>query len=447
MVWPVGLAVFYPYPQKIFWWQAAGAGLLLSGITVAVVYYARQFRYLFTGWFWFLGTLIPVIGIIQVGMQSMADRYTYVPLLGLFIILAWGAADLIKNRPYLKKGLAPFSIVLLVLLSIIAYQQTAHWYNGLTLFTRAVSVTNENHIAHNNLGAALEKEGQIDEAQRHYQTVITIKPGSPEGHNNLGAVLVRQGMLEKAIVHFYQALRLNPMDLDANFNLGFALSKLDRYTEAVIYLNTAVKQTPEDSVIHYLLGNAYMNLGRLDAAASHLKTAVRIDPSNNETNTLLQQVIETQKQVIPVIAEIKNEIKTDPANIALWMELGDLYVITGNYDEAVHNYREAAVINPGVTEPLKQLAWLFSERGKNINAINALQKVIELEPENASVVYNMACLYARENNKTVALKRLQDAIRMGYANIDQIMMDPDLMSVRNMEEYRSIVQRLGEKTN
>ena len=194
MVWPSNLSIFYPHPEGALpVWKGVLCGMVLVGITILAVKWIRKAPYFAVGWFWYLGTLVPVIGIVQVGAQAMADRYAYVPLIGIFIILAWGISGLLEKWDQRKKALPIAAGVVIPVLMVAAWVQAGHWKNTITIFKHAVSVTENQYpsfsTAHNNLGYALELKGDIGAAITHYKTAIKINPGENRGYDNIGKIL------------------------------------------------------------------------------------------------------------------------------------------------------------------------------------------------------------------------------------------------------------------
>jgi tetratricopeptide (TPR) repeat protein len=245
LICPTDLAFFYPY---IVWWPpwvVAGAALLLAGLTFLILRYMRARPHITVGWLWYLGTLVPVIGIVQVGSQAMADRYTYIPLIGLFIVIAWGVPDLLGDQRFKKPLLAVLSGVVLIFLALSSWQQVQYWRNSVTLFEHALSVTSKNYLAHNNLGVALFFEGRIAEAVRHYESALRIKPNFADAHYNIGMALAAQGKYEEAIRSYREALRFRPDDASTYNNIGVALAAQGDYDGAVDHYSTALRIRPD----------------------------------------------------------------------------------------------------------------------------------------------------------------------------------------------------------
>lgn len=289
MIWPLRLAVFYPHPGGgLQMWKAMAAGLfLLIASTVALVV-ARRYRYVLVGWLWYLGTLVPVIGLVQVGEQAMADRYTYVPLIGLFIIVVWGFADLVKRWRW-KRWLASVTAAAIVLaLMAASWVQVGHWKDSITLFKHTLEVTNSNYVANYSLGNALARQGDLAEAVFHYHKALQINPNFAEAHNNLGNTLALQGNLAKAITHYKKALHINPDHVEAHRNLAVALDRQGKHQEALQHYVEALRISPDDAQSHNNLGVALAEQGKLKEAAVHFIEALRIDPNFEEAKRNLE---------------------------------------------------------------------------------------------------------------------------------------------------------------
>ncbi|MDI6827997.1 MAG: tetratricopeptide repeat protein [Armatimonadota bacterium] len=251
MFWPRGLAVFYPHPgDSILIWQVVFGAIAILVITLIAVRARKSKPYLIVGWLWYLGTLLPVIGIIQIGGQAMADRYTYIPLIGLFTVVAWGAPDLVRYVGNVRKngqharGKSNFSlffmpsvlplagVLVVAALMVSTWVQVGYWQNSTTLFRHAIAVTHGNWLMHNNLGVALAAEGRHSEAISHYRAAVRAKPGYADAHNNLGNAFSRLGRHNDAINEYRQAISLNANNALAHYNLGVILARLGRFDEA-----------------------------------------------------------------------------------------------------------------------------------------------------------------------------------------------------------------------
>jgi tetratricopeptide (TPR) repeat protein len=246
MIWPQNLAVFYPHPGSgLPLWQIVGAVLLLAGITILATGVTRRHPFILVGWLWYLGTLVPVIGLVQSGDQGMADRFTYVPLIGLFVIIAWGVPRLMAGWHYGRFALVSSAGTVILLLAICTTMQLRHWKNDTTLFTHALRVTENNFLAHHNLGSALARQGRYEEATAHFMETLRISPNHVTGHYNLGLALAKQGRLDEAIAQYSAALRLKPDYPEALNGLGVVLARQGKLKDAIAHFTAALQVKPD----------------------------------------------------------------------------------------------------------------------------------------------------------------------------------------------------------
>ena len=279
-IWPLGLAPFYPFFGEMPpLWQWGAAACLLALVSVLVIRLRAKYPYLPVGWFWYLGTLLPVIGLVQIGDHAMADRYTYVTIPGLFIMIAWGIPELLKTVPYRNMMLGTTAVVLLAACAIMTYRQVGYWQNTITLFEHTLDVTKDNWKAHNNLGLALADQGKLDEAVVHYQEALKIRPNDPDVFTNLGVALAGQQRFEEAVAFYHKALQYRPTDGKALGNLGVTLAKQGRLDEAIALYGKALETMPDDADIHYNLASALALKGKVNDAVSHFSQGLRIKPN------------------------------------------------------------------------------------------------------------------------------------------------------------------------
>ena len=280
MFWPQNLAVFYPFAVAASFplGQAAICAFLLLVISIFIIYFGRNQRYLPLGWFWFVGTLIPVIGLVQVGLQTCADRYTYIPYIGLFIIIAWSLPQLLSKLPYRKIVLGVSMVIVLTALGICAHWQTSYWKNSITLFSRAVEVVPNNWLAYDGLGTAYVSLGRNTEAIDAYKQAIKIKPDYAAAYYDIGHLYDRLGRDTEAIDAYSQATKIKPDYVNAYYNLGLAYGNLGRHSEAIEAYSQAIKIKPDDAEANNNLGTSYGKLGRHTEAIDAFKRAIRIKP-------------------------------------------------------------------------------------------------------------------------------------------------------------------------
>jgi Tfp pilus assembly protein PilF len=281
---PWNFAVFYPHPKTLPLLNVVGSSILLVGMLVLVFRLRKKFPYLLFGWLWYLGTMVPVIGLVQVGNQAMADRYTYIPLIGLFIMISWGAADLFGKFARGKLWASVLTVFLLTAMMTMTWAQTGYWKNSITLFEHALSVTTENATAHTNLGRAYADKGQIRKALEHYRAALKIDPEFVMAHNNMGKILDGQGKTQEAIRHYLIALQINPDFVLAHNNLGSALDRQGRIREALDHYRMALEIDPDFEVAHNNLGIALENMGSREMAIIHFQKAIQINPGFSDAH-------------------------------------------------------------------------------------------------------------------------------------------------------------------
>jgi tetratricopeptide (TPR) repeat protein len=320
-LFPQGLAVFYPYPPDIAWWKAACSAALIAALTLLALRFRKRCPYALVGWLWYLGTLVPVIGIVQVGTQAMADRYTYVPLIGLFIAAAWGAGDLAGRLPQGRRILAAVTAVAFAGLAAVTWNQVGCWRNSTTLFEHALRVTENNSVAHLNLGVAFNRAGKSAEAAAHYREALRINPGSSSGHYNLANYYSSIGLKDEAKQQYIEAIRDNPRYANAYNNLGIVLASQRRVDEAIPYYRKAVEIEPANAGMRFNYGIALAVANDFPGAVGQFRSALASRPNYPEAHNYL--------------------------GMALLMQ--------GDRDEAIRHFRQALWLKPDFTQARRNL--------------------------------------------------------------------------------------------
>jgi tetratricopeptide (TPR) repeat protein len=293
-IWPAGLAVLYPHPGIPPAWEVFGAVFFLAVTTFLIFRTMKYYPYLTTGWFWYLGTLVPVIGLVQVGVQAMADRYTYVPLIGVSIMVAWGGPELLKKWRHRNAVLATLAFIILSSFSFLAWKHVQYWQNSVTLFKHTLAVTANNALILNNMGKVLEDQGRIDEALKYYNKAIEVNTRFYLAYENRGNVKIKISDYKGAISDYDETLRINPYHADGHYNLGNALAHQGKMVEAAAHLKEAVRLKPRSAEYHNNLGYVLALQGKEDEAINHFREAIRLKPDlvdahNNLGNALLHQ--------------------------------------------------------------------------------------------------------------------------------------------------------------
>jgi len=289
--YPYDLAVFYPYVFQFHLWQILFSSLLLIVISLAAIYFIKESPYVITGWLWFIGTLVPVIGIVKFGGAfAMADRYTYVPLIGIFMAIVWGGYDLLLRFGIRKILISVISIACTLILMITSWIQVGYWKNSVTLFEHALRVTTNNFLAHKNLGRAYINRGRIDLALPHFQRALKIEPDNPTAHLNIGTCYLFYGEFEKAETFFKKALELNPAYPKARVNLDKAIHAQKNIDLAISIVQTTARLNPNDPVPQYHLGEIYLQKGNLDKALYHYEKALTLKPDAEDARRAVKSL-------------------------------------------------------------------------------------------------------------------------------------------------------------
>ena len=361
-IWPSNLAVFYPHPgNSLPAWQIVGAVLLIAVAIFLSIRTSKKYPYIAVGLFWYLGTLVPVIGLVQVGNQAMADRYTYLPLIGLFIIIAWGASDLTFKWHYRKIFLWVSWVIIFSVLTVCTFFQAGHWKNGITLFENAIKVTENNYKAQNNLGAAFSSV-DLDKAIVHFKEALKIKPDYAMALHNLGIALSDKGNYDEAVLYFNKALKINPQQTDVRNNLANILFLQGKLDEAVSLYNKALKINPEHADAHYNLAYVLFSQGKLDEAVLHFKKAITINPEYAKAHYHLGKILINQGKMKQAMFHFAETIRISPDYVETYNKIGMILAEQGKYYKAKIFFSRALQLDPGFSEARTNLDILRNSR-------------------------------------------------------------------------------------
>ena len=437
-VWPSGLAVFYPYPAGFPTAEIALSLAVLAAVSFAVWRTRRTHPYLLAGWLWFLGTLVPVIGLVQVGAQARADRYMYIPIVGLAIMAAWGAAELTRKPP----ALAAAGAAVIAACSVVTVAQAMTWRNSETLFQHAIDVTGPNYLAQHNLGAALlDDPARLPDAIAHLRQALRLNPDSARIHTDLGSALAKSGYLEHAIAEYREALRLapgdpvaqaalaaatgndraldaaahaRPDDPEAHNNLGSALARQHRTAEAVAEFQASLRLRPDYAEAHNNLGSAFAEMGRVPDAISEYQAALRIKPEFAAAHVNLGAAFAGLPGRLPqAIAEYQAALHADPNSVEAHNDLGSAFAATDRLPEAVAQYEAAARIDPRSAEVQYNLGATLSRMpGRAADAIAHLEQAIRLKPDYAEAHNNLGVVLSQSGRTADAIRHFEAALRL-----------------------------------
>ena len=374
---PVDLAVLYPHPGHWAAGKVAAAVSVVVVLTAAAAWQWRRRPWIAVGWCWFLGTLVPVIGLVQVGLQSMADRYTYLPMLGVQLLVLWTVRER-ATSPGARKAWAWAGGIVLVFCAVATTRQIGVWQNSLTLFDRAVAVTSGNYVAHDNRGLFLFKAGRIEEAMQDYRAALAINPGY----------------------------------LNANNNLGHAFGELGRPAEAVPWYRVALKAQPDHLEVRNNLANALSDLGQLAEATEHYNFVLARQP--NHTNALngSSVVLAMENRPAEAKARLEQALRLAPDNASAHANLGNVCSMLGLRDEALGHYRRAIDLNAKDAHTRYMIGALLNEQGKFAEAVELLQRSLVLRPNHPDALAQLGLALVRVGRSDEGLKAWRTALQM-----------------------------------
>jgi tetratricopeptide (TPR) repeat protein len=338
--WPHDLALLYPFSSFIPAWQIVGSLIVLVLFTVWLIRVRRRSPYLLVGWFWFLFTLVPVIGIVQVGGQSMADRYTYIPLTGMFILCAWGSDDLFQGWHYRKEVLSVLAAMIVAVSGAVTWLQISYWRDNLSLYRHTLDVTEGNYLILNNFGIALAQEGRL------YQEALRVWPRAASAHVNLGAALAKQGKIAEALIHYRQALQIVPDYALALENMGRALAALGRGDEAAASYVESLRLDPTRSDAHLSLALLLVKQGRLDEGWRHYEIAQRLEPYSVKPPINMGASLAQQGRPDEAADCFRQALRIDQGSIEAHFNLGVLLARQNRVEEAAHHFSEVLRLKP-----------------------------------------------------------------------------------------------------
>ena len=474
MFWPVDLAIYYPFPTSIPLWQVAAAAALLAAVTGLCLYGFNRKPYLTVGWFWYLGSLVPVIGLVQGGLwPQMADRWAYVPLIGLFVMMAWSLPAGLLKIPLARPAIIMAVIALFAGLFGLTRAQLQHWRNSRTLFTHALNVTSSNPVAHNNLGNALLSEGRVQEAVIQLRAALKIDPAHSKAHNNLGKALMELGRTAEAIDHFHKSIKLNPFNAKTHNNLAVALHTQGRWDDAIRQLQAALSIKPGYADAYSNLGavyrqkgeikkaansylraiqvnprlpQAYHNLGllllqegQLDPAIDYFRQALEKDPEFTAARNYLKTALDARDTYRKALHQLREELSRSPDDAGLYLKLGDIYKRHGKLTEALAQYQQALRIRPNYYHARYQSAVIYAMQGNYDMALGLLKRLVTVQPDHIENYYYIAGIYARKNDVSNSIDWLKKAIARGYNNWERIKRDRNFDNISGTSDFKRLV--------
>ncbi len=459
LVWPTDLAVIYPYVRSWPPGDVIVSMLVLVAITFLAFWQRKARPFLLVGWAWYLGTLVPVIGLVQVGNQAMADRYTYLPAIGLFLMLVWGIAEIIGSRPGRRAVVALSATAMLTACSLLTQAQVMVWQNTETLFQHALAVTTNNFVAYNSLGFYFSTQREADKAKRYFRAALAVNPVCQFAWEGLASVLIEQGKLDEAISDCQAALQLNPGMAQAHGTLGLALIKQGKTNEAVAQYSEAIRLRPDYAPAHYNLANALAAQGQIEQARQHYQESLRSDPSSPDAHNNLAYMLARQGKLDEAVSQFKAALALRPALWNAHYGLADALDKQRNYEAAAKEFSEVLRLKPDHAQAHYRLAVTLNRTGKIIEAMQHYRATLLRLPDFAPALDRLAWILATSPNpqlrdgaqavelaeRACKVTEYKQPIMVGtlaaaYAEVGRF---PE--AVNSVEKAHSLAQALGQK--
>jgi tetratricopeptide (TPR) repeat protein len=418
MFWPQNLSALYIRTGDWPSWQVAGAVILLAGLTAWIVAQARRRPWLAMGWFWYAGMLVPVIGLVQVGMQTMADRYTYLPLVGLFIILAWGGAELAARFRAPKYVPALAAALSLAACLLVTARQIPCWKDSETLFKKMIDVTDKNFMAHFNLGNYYSRQGKTDLALQNYRDALAAEPNYAEAHNNLAGILLDQKHFDEAIQHYLDAARLKP-SATASFNLANAFADAARarhdntlFAQAVQAFQQSLNFDPNSYATHNNFGMVWQDQNQYNQAVSEFQAVVRAKPDFELGHFNLANALARVGLLDDAITHYQAAASLNPGHVESFNGLGVCYARQGKMEEAARQFRRVTELNPQDAGAFDNLGNALGSQNKLDEAIPCYLKALQIDPRDYQAEFNLGLSLLHQNHRDEAKAHFQAALRI-----------------------------------
>jgi protein O-mannosyl-transferase len=424
LVWPANLGPFYPHPADFLVqqhqsglpsWEVAGAVLVLALVSVLVCANGRTCPYLPVGWLWYLGTLVPVIGLVQVGVAGRADRYTYVPLIGLFIAGVWAVGDL-ASKWRIQKLAVGLSVFLVLAGVSLTWRQLSYWASDLMLWEHTLEACGPSTVAHTHFGIALLKLQNFDTAAEHFRATLRLDPNDPYALHDLGTALIGQGRIHEAVEQYRQAVRNHPHFDRPHYSLGLALADLGQRKEAIAEQEAALRLNPGFAAAHRALGILLSSEANFDEAAVHLRAAIEGGLVQPSVYYELARILALNEKFGEAVETLDRAVAIEPADWRLRSLLGLALYESGDHARAVAQYAEASRLNPGWPKILNQKAWILAThpdpqvRNGNQSIQLALQACQATANRNARYLDTLAAAYAEAGSFPRAVETAKQAL-------------------------------------
>jgi tetratricopeptide (TPR) repeat protein len=411
---PVDLAVFYPYQLSFPVWQILISCISLIGVTIVVIYAIKKLPFLFVGWFWYLGTLIPVIGLVQVGMQAMADRYTYYPSIGIAIMLVCSIPLLFKSEDMRKNILFPVGIAYLAILTLLTWEQCGYWKNNIELWNHTLQVTRDNYRAHTNLAFVLAAEEKYEDAFNHFNKAVRLQPNDAHIYHSRGTTYMKIGQYQHAVEDFNKVILLNPDWTMAYIKRGSAYSELGQYQLAFEDYYRAIRlKLDHIDAVYTSRGIVYKKLGQYQLAIQDFNYAIRLNPDNSEAYSHRGYVYYKLGQYQQAMADYDESIRLKQDDASAYINRGNVCYALGQYQQAIDNFNKTIKLNINSDEAYNFRGVAYGKLGQYQQAIDNFNEAIKLKPGSADAYNNRGYAYLLQRNKELGCLDARKACELG----------------------------------
>jgi tetratricopeptide (TPR) repeat protein len=412
MVYPAGLALcYFPSATHLAPWKMGAALLVLAVISASVIAGWRKHPFLSVGWLWYLGMLVP-LAMMQSGVNTWADRYTYLPQIGLYIMAAWGAVELCGSWRHRRIVLGSAAAAIIAGLMAAAYVQTGYWKNNISLWTHTLACTSENYVAHVDLGVAL---GDSPEAISHFQQALKFRPHWALAHTDLGTVFAAQGNLPEAVEQFEQALQLKPDIAQTHYDFGLVLTTQGKLEEAVQHFKRALQLKPDYVEACFHLGITLADQGKLDEAIQQYRRVLELKPDHVGAHVNLGSLLAGRKELPEAVAQFEQALQIRPDSAEAHLDLANALARQGALPEAIQHYERAIQLTPGSVEAHVNLGIALARQGELPEAIAQYDQALELQPGSAEAHLNLGDVLNCQGKQEEAARHFQHALDLATA--------------------------------
>jgi tetratricopeptide (TPR) repeat protein len=437
MFWPENLAVFYPYHLDPPVWQIAGAGALLFSMTLLAILAARRFPYFPVGWFWYLGMLVPVIGLVQAGSQAHADRYTYLPQIGLYLVIAWAVKDLTASWRHRRQLFGVATCGMTAILMACAWKQTTYWRDGESLWRHDLGCTSGNFTAQNNLGYVLAGQGRIAEAVEHYKKALENYPDYAEADINLGRVFLDEGNLDEAAGYFQRAIKAEPGSAEAHNDLGILFVAQGKAAEAEKNYQKAIELNPDFAQACNNLAILLASQGRFAEAVQYYQRTLEIDPDYAEAHDNFGILLARQGRLAEAMWHFQKALEIRGGSAEANNDLGLLLVSLGQASEAVKHYQKALELKPDYAEAHYNLGIILAKLGNLPEAVWHLEQALQINPDSAVAHDSLGVALANQGRYAEAMKHFQKALYLADDKCNSTLAEAVRKQITQIKFYQT----------